>query len=130
MCLFCFCKQKTAYDMRISDWSSDVCSSDLIATEDRRFYSHFGVDPIGLLRATYANLRAGHVVQGGSTITQQLATNVFLDRDRTMKRKVQELLLAFWLEKNFSKEQILEMYLFLAQRRAGDADHGITTKST
>src|SRR3546814_7843697 len=64
----------------------------LIATEDRRFYSHFGVDPIGLLRATYANLRAGHVVQGGSTITQQLAKNVFLDRDRTLKRKVQELL--------------------------------------
>lgn len=83
----------------------------LIATEDRRFYSHFGVDPIGLLRATYANMRAGHVVQGGSTITQQLAKNVFLDRDRTLKRKVQELLLAFWLEKHFSKDQILEMYL-------------------
>jgi penicillin-binding protein 1A len=83
----------------------------LIATEDRRFYSHFGIDPIGLARATYANLRAGHVVQGGSTLTQQLAKNVFLDRDRTLKRKVQELLLAFWLERKFSKDQILEMYL-------------------
>jgi penicillin-binding protein 1A len=83
----------------------------LIATEDRRFYSHFGLDPIGLLRAAYANLRAGRVVQGGSTLTQQLAKNVFLDRDRTLKRKVQELLLAFSLENKFTKDQILEMYL-------------------
>lgn len=83
----------------------------LIATEDRRFYSHFGLDPIGLLRATFANLRAGRIVQGGSTITQQLAKNVFLERDRTLKRKVQELLLAFWLERQFSKDQILEIYL-------------------
>ena len=82
----------------------------LMATEDRRFYQHFGIDPIGLLRAAYANLRAGRVVQGGSTLTQQLAKNVFLDRDRTLKRKVQELLLAFWLERNFTKDQILEMY--------------------
>ncbi len=83
----------------------------LMATEDRRFYQHFGIDPIGLLRAAYANLRAGHVVQGGSTLTQQLAKNVFLERDRTLKRKVQELLLAFWLERKFTKDQILEMYL-------------------
>ncbi len=83
----------------------------LIATEDRRFYSHFGIDPIGLARASFANLRAGRVVQGGSTLTQQLAKNVFLERDRTLKRKVQELMLAFRLEQRFSKEQILEMYL-------------------
>lgn len=83
----------------------------LLATEDRRFYSHFGLDPIGLARAAYANLRAGRVVQGGSTLTQQLAKNVFLDGDRTLKRKVQELLLALWLERRFSKDQILEMYL-------------------
>lgn len=83
----------------------------LIATEDRRFHNHFGIDPIGLARATLANLRAGRVVQGGSTLTQQLAKNVFLERDRTLKRKVQELMLAFRLEQRFTKDQILEMYL-------------------
>ena len=83
----------------------------LLATEDRRFYSHFGIDPLGLARATLANLRAGRTVQGGSTLTQQLAKNVFLNADRTVKRKVQELMLAFRLEQRFSKDQILEMYL-------------------
>ncbi|MEL3891520.1 PBP1A family penicillin-binding protein [Ferrovibrio sp. MS7] len=95
----------------------------LIATEDRRFYSHFGIDPIGLGRATFANIRAGRVVQGGSTLTQQLAKNVFLDTSRTMKRKVQELLLAFWLERNFTKDQILEMYLNRVYFGAGA--HGV-----
>lgn len=83
----------------------------LMATEDRRFYSHFGIDPLGLARATFANLRAGRAVQGGSTLTQQLAKNVFLSPNRTLKRKVQELMLAFRLEQKFSKDQILEMYL-------------------
>ncbi len=95
----------------------------LIATEDRRFYSHFGIDPIGLARATWINLRAGRVVQGGSTLTQQLAKNVFLDQSRTMKRKAQELLLAFWLERNFTKNQILEMYLNRVYFGAGA--HGV-----
>ena len=83
----------------------------VLATEDRRFYSHFGLDVIGLGRALVANLRAGHVVQGGSTITQQLAKNLFLKPDRTLKRKVQELLMALWLEKRFSKDQLLTLYL-------------------
>jgi len=83
----------------------------VIAIEDRRFYGHFGVDPLGLGRAAWANLRAGRIVQGGSTITQQLAKNVFLSSDRTLKRKIQEVLLALWLERNYSKQQILEMYL-------------------
>jgi penicillin-binding protein 1A len=83
----------------------------LIAVEDRRFYDHFGVDPRGLARAMLANLRAGRIVQGGSTITQQLAKNLFLNPDRTIRRKVQELLLAFWLERKFSKDQILTLYL-------------------
>jgi penicillin-binding protein 1A len=83
----------------------------LIATEDRRFRWHFGLDPLGFARAMYVNLRAGRLVQGGSTITQQLAKNVFLTPERTLKRKVQELMLAFWLEAEFSKEQILELYL-------------------
>ena len=83
----------------------------VIATEDRRFYSHFGIDPIGLARAFFANMHAGHVVQGGSTITQQLAKNLFLTPDRTFKRKAQESLLALWLEHKFTKDQILEIYL-------------------
>jgi len=83
----------------------------VISTEDRRFFSHFGVDPIGIMRAAVSNYKAGRVVQGGSTITQQLAKVVFLSHERKMKRKVQELLLAFYLEKNFTKEEILTMYL-------------------
>jgi penicillin-binding protein 1A len=83
----------------------------LIAVEDRRFYEHLGVDPRGLARAMLANLRAGRIVQGGSTITQQLAKNLFLNPDRTVRRKVQELLLAFWLERKFTKDQILTLYL-------------------
>lgn len=83
----------------------------VLATEDRRFFEHFGVDVWGLIRAAYVNYRAGRVVQGGSTITQQLAKIVFLSADRTFKRKIQEMLLALYLERNFSKEQILTIYL-------------------
>jgi penicillin-binding protein 1A len=83
----------------------------VMATEDRHFYHHFGLDPLGLARALLANLRAGHVVQGGSTITQQLAKNLFLTPERSIKRKVQELLMALWLERKFSKDQILALYL-------------------
>ena len=83
----------------------------VIATEDRRFYHHYGVDPIGLARALYVNFRAGRVVQGGSTITQQLAKNLFLTPDRTVTRKIQEALLALWLEHKFTKDQLLEIYL-------------------
>src|SRR5690242_18191144 len=83
----------------------------VVATEDRRFYSHFGVDPIGLVRAVFANVAAGHIVQGGSTITQQLAKNLFLTPERSLSRKIQETLLALWLEHRFTKNQILEIYL-------------------
>jgi penicillin-binding protein 1A len=83
----------------------------VIATEDRRFYDHFGIDVIGLARASYVNLRAGRVVQGGSTITQQLAKNVFLTHERTLNRKIQETMLALWLERRFTKDQILTIYL-------------------
>ena len=83
----------------------------LIATEDRRFYSHFGIDPIGLVRASYVNFRAGRVVQGGSGVTQQLAKNVFLTPERTPKRKAQEVLLSLWLERSYTKDQILTIYL-------------------
>ncbi len=83
----------------------------VMAIEDRRFYSHWGVDPMGLARAMVRNVASGHMVQGGSTITQQLAKNMFLTPDRTLERKVQEVLLAFWLESKYSKDQILAMYL-------------------
>jgi penicillin-binding protein 1A len=83
----------------------------VIAIEDHRFYSHMGVDPVGLLRAAYANYSSGRVVQGGSTLTQQLAKNLFLTHERTIERKLQEVVLALWLESHFSKEDILQLYL-------------------
>ena len=82
-----------------------------IAIEDRRFYSHFGIDPIGLLRAVAANVLHRGVSQGGSTLTQQLAKNLFLTQERTIWRKLQEAVLAVWLERKFSKDEILELYL-------------------
>ena len=83
----------------------------VLATEDRRFYYHFGFDPLGILRATIANHRAGRIVQGGSTITQQLTKVLFLKPKRTYWRKFEEMLLAFSLEYRLEKEQILELYL-------------------
>ncbi|MEO3997759.1 transglycosylase domain-containing protein [Mesorhizobium sp. CAU 1732] len=83
----------------------------VMAIEDRRFYSHFGIDPMGLGRAVVGNLVDRRFSQGGSTLTQQLAKNLFLKPERTIERKVQEVLMAFWLETEYSKDQILEMYL-------------------
>jgi len=83
----------------------------LRATEDRRFFDHIGIDFIGLARAFYRNWQAGYIVEGGSTITQQLAKNLFLSPERTIKRKVQEVILALWLEQKFTKEEILTLYL-------------------
>lgn len=83
----------------------------VLTTEDRRFYYHYGFDPIGIARAFIANYRAGRVVQGGSTITQQLVKVLFLKPDRTYWRKVEEVLLSLSLEYRFEKDQILEMYL-------------------
>jgi len=82
-----------------------------IAIEDRRFRDHFGLDPIGMTRAGIANMMAGHVVQGGSTLTQQLAKNLFLEPSRTFDRKIQEAMLAVYLESRYSKDQILTLYL-------------------
>lgn len=83
----------------------------VVATEDRNFFNHFGVDPWGLLRATFANIRAGRIVQGGSTLTQQLAKNVFLTPERSLKRKIQELIIALALERKYSKQDIITVYL-------------------
>ncbi|MGA8819195.1 MAG: transglycosylase domain-containing protein, partial [Xanthobacteraceae bacterium] len=82
-----------------------------IAIEDRRFYSHYAVDPLGIARAAFADVLHRGASQGGSTLTQQLAKNLFLTQERTISRKLQEVFLAFWLEHKFSKQQILELYL-------------------
>lgn len=83
----------------------------VLAIEDRRFYSHPGIDLLGLARAMSANARAGRWAQGGSTLTQQLAKNLFLSPDKTLRRKAQEALMALWIERRFSKDEILEAYL-------------------
>ena len=83
----------------------------VLATEDRRFYAHSGIDPYGLSRAMVRNVRAGRVVEGGSTLTQQLTKNVFLTPEQTLTRKAQEMLMAVWLERRFSKDELLRLYL-------------------
>ncbi|TCL76151.1 transglycosylase domain-containing protein [Rhizobium sp. BK251] len=83
----------------------------VLATEDRRFFDHFGIDVVGLFRAMTVNAQAGSVVQGGSTLTQQLAKNLFLSNERSIDRKIKEAFLALWLEANLSKKEILRLYL-------------------
>ncbi len=95
----------------------------VLATEDARFYEHFGVDIIGTLRAAIANARAQGVVQGGSTLTQQLAKNLFLSPERSLKRKIHEAFYALWIEARLSKDEILKMYLDRSYLGAGN--HGV-----
>jgi penicillin-binding protein 1A len=83
----------------------------VVATEDRRFFAHWGLDGLGMLRAALADVRAGQFVQGGSTLTQQLAKNLFLGSQRTVRRKLEEIILALWLELRLGKRNILELYL-------------------
>ncbi len=96
----------------------------VLATEDRRFFEHYGIDFLGLARATTENVRANSVVQGGSTLTQQLAKNLFLSNERTFERKVKEAFLALWLEMNLTKKEILQLYLDRAYM--GGGTFGIT----
>ena len=98
-----------------------------VAIEDRRFYRHWGIDPRGIGRAMYANLRGGGVRQGGSTITQQLAKTNFLSGDRTIKRKAQEVIIAFWLEAWLTKQEILSRYL--SSVYFGDGVYGLRAAS-
>ncbi len=91
----------------------------LLATEDRRFYSHFGIDVVGTFRALTVDAGAGGVVQGGSSITQQLAKNIFLSNERSIERKIKEAYLALWLEFHMSKKEILKLYLDRAYMGAG-----------
>ena len=99
----------------------------LIAIEDRRFYSHIGIDPRGIARALSRNIAAGGVTQGGSTLTQQLAKTSFLSADRSIARKLQEVVIAFWLEARLSKDEILERYL--SSVYFGDGAYGIRAAS-
>lgn len=91
----------------------------VLATEDRRFFEHFGIDFFGLARAMSENAKAGEVVQGGSTLTQQLAKNLFLTNERSIERKIKEAFLALWLEANLSKQEILSLYLDRAYMGGG-----------
>lgn len=91
----------------------------VLATEDRRFFEHFGIDILGLVRAMVENARARSVVQGGSTITQQLAKNLFLTNERTLERKIKEAFLSIWLEFNLTKKEILKFYLDRAYMGGG-----------
>jgi penicillin-binding protein 1A len=96
--------------LRITDMPAYLPAA-AVAVEDRRFYHHFGIDLIGIARAALVNIRAGRLVQGGSTLTQQVAKNLFLTSAKTYRRKVQELLLTLWLEQHFTKQEILEIWL-------------------
>ncbi len=100
-----------AHDFMPLDFLPDQVVSAVVATEDRRFFQHWGLDFNGLARAAFANLRAGRFSQGGSTITQQLAKNLFLSPERTLARKIEEMVFALWLEVRLSKHDILELYL-------------------
>jgi penicillin-binding protein 1A len=99
----------------------------IIATEDRRFYSHFGIDPIGIARAVYSNYRRGRIVEGGSTITQQLTKVLFLTPDKSLDRKLKEAALALELERRYTKDRILEMYL--NQVYFGNGAYGVEAAS-
>ena len=101
----------TPYDYMPIDLLPKHVIDAVVATEDRRFFDHWGLDPVGFGRAMLTNLRAGRYAQGGSTLTQQLAKNLFLTSERRIGRKVEELYLAFWLEIRLSKKDILELYL-------------------
>ena len=109
------------------DMLAPAAADAVVAIEDQRFFQHPGVDPIGVIRAAFVNLRAGRLVEGGSTITQQLAKNLFLTSERTFARKAEEMALALWLELRLSKQDILELYLNRVY--FGGGAHGIEAAS-
>jgi 1A family penicillin-binding protein len=113
-------------DLKITEVSPHVVQA-VVAAEDKRFYGHFGIDPIGITRAMVANLRAGRLVQGGSTLTQQVAKNVYLTAERSLERKLKELPMALALELKYSKDQILAIYINRVYLGAGT--HGFEAAS-
>ncbi|MFK7942492.1 MAG: transglycosylase domain-containing protein [Paracoccaceae bacterium] len=113
-------------ELRVADVSPHLINA-VIAAEDKRYYGHIGIDPRGIARAMYQNFKAGRLVQGGSTLTQQVAKNVFLDAERSLERKVKELPMALALELKYSKEEILSVYLNRVYLGAGT--HGFEAAS-
>src|SRR5690606_39233181 len=114
----------------LADIPQDLIDA-VIAVEDQRFYQHHGVDPRGIARAMMANIKAGGIVQGGSTLTQQLIKNLYLDQKRTLRRKIEEAMMAVALELHFSKEEFLAAYIneiFLGQD-GNRAIHGFALAS-
>lgn len=107
---------------------SEVFTSKVIASEDQRFYSHFGFNPITTFKAFINNLKQGKYAEGGSTITQQLAKNLYFSFDKEYERKVAELFVAFQLEQNYTKDEILELYCNIAY--FGNGCYGIESAST
>lgn len=118
---------KSSKDFVALDNVSKDFLSAIVAIEDHRFYSHGAVDFISIGRATLSNIVAGKVVQGGSTITQQLAKNLYLNNDRTIDRKIKEVLISYDLERKYSKEEILELYINVIYY--GDGNRGINQAS-
>jgi len=106
------------------DQMPDYLVKATLATEDRRFYEHFGIDVVGTLRALMSNAQGERGTQGGSSITQQLAKNLFLSSERTLERKIVEAFLSVWLEWNYSKDQILKLYFDRAYM--GGGNYGVT----
>jgi penicillin-binding protein 1A len=109
------------------DQMPDFLIKATLATEDRRFYEHFGIDVVGTLRALMSNAQGERGTQGGSSITQQLAKNLFLSSERTLERKIVEAFLSIWLEWNYSKDQILKLYFDRAYM--GGGNYGVTAAS-
>ena len=109
------------------DQMPDFLIKATLATEDRRFYEHFGIDVVGTLRALMSNAQGERGTQGGSSITQQLAKNLFLSSERTLERKIVEAFLSVWLEWNYSKDQILKLYFDRAYM--GGGNYGVTAAS-
>nr|WP_269468046.1 PBP1A family penicillin-binding protein [Devosia ureilytica] len=109
------------------DQMPDYLIKATLATEDRRFYEHFGIDVVGTLRALASNAQGERGTQGGSSITQQLAKNLFLSSERTIERKIVEAFLSVWLEWNYSKDQILKLYFDRAYM--GGGNYGVTAAS-
>src|SRR5262245_41322821 len=105
----------------------DVLIKATLATEDRRFFEHFGIDVFGTIRAILANAQADGVVQGGSSLTQQLAKNLFLTSERSFERKIKEAFIALWLEARLTKKEILKMYL--DRSYMGGGTHGVEAAS-
>lgn len=118
---------KTKNYTELEEVNKDFIHS-IVLTEDKRFYKHIGVDPIGITRALYKGVKDGKMTEGGSTITQQIVKNVFLSSEKTAERKIKEIFISIFIDLKYSKEEILEYYINLIYY--GDGKYGIYDAST